>query len=349
MALDLSLVFNQDIALLLQRSADAFSVPTAGMLSLVLFQASTLSPRAYTSSPDGGQLEPNILYLLNVGDSGINKTGLFKMNSWLTRKITTVVKNIAGDSDVLFEKGMSLPQVDIPVEDNSATTAAFILKHSQHRNIYRNSDEWGSVQRCFTNGGSGDTGSQRWLVLFNGEVKVTNELKSATETVFFPHFSCITNIQPKLFEQDLGKDSNLFGTGFTSRQLVTKLHSNLKTEEDRKPLDASEQGMFPLMLALAVRGLASVGAWTEKLDSAEIHASFIKGSEDDELSGAELTALALQTNRFTSDTFGDSATLAAENWTICHDLNDRNLHERNKATTNNRHVAGRFNVNHTPG
>ena len=107
--------------------------------------------------------------------------------------------------------------------------------------------------------------------------------------------------------------------------------------------------MFPLMLALAVRGLASVGAWTEKLDSAEIHASFIKGSEDDELSGAELTALALQTNRFTSDTFGDSATLAAENWTICHDLNDRNLHERNKATTNNRHVAGRFNVNHTPG
>ena len=88
---DLALFFPANLSAVLTRTAEAFSVPLAGMLNMMLFFSSILASTTYISGPGGAQIEPLIAYFLNYGDSGINKTGLSKILEYLLLEVTTVL------------------------------------------------------------------------------------------------------------------------------------------------------------------------------------------------------------------------------------------------------------------
>ena len=57
--------FPSNLASVLKRTADAFSVPLAGMMNLILFFASVLSSTTFICGPVSRQIEPLIAYFLN--------------------------------------------------------------------------------------------------------------------------------------------------------------------------------------------------------------------------------------------------------------------------------------------
>ena len=59
---DLALFFPSNLSAGLTRTAEAFSVPLAGMLNMMLFFSSILASTTYISGPGGAQIEPLIAY-----------------------------------------------------------------------------------------------------------------------------------------------------------------------------------------------------------------------------------------------------------------------------------------------
>ena len=226
---DLALFFPANLSAVLTRTAEAFSVPLAGMLNMMLFFSSILASTTYISGPGGAQIEPLIAYFLNYGDSGINKTGLSKIFEYLLLEVTTVLRKFSLHTSTLFEKGLSVHRHDLPIRDCSGTPAAAIQKQSRNRVLVRFDDEWGVRARALANGTSGggmENGAQQQLQLFNGPNRMIIELKAGVEEARIPRWMCSSNIQPLLFQSDLGKDSVLFALGLTSRHFLAALEAN---------------------------------------------------------------------------------------------------------------------------
>jgi hypothetical protein len=114
---NLASFFTSNLASVLKCTANAFSVHLAGMMNLILLFVSVLSSTTFIYGPLSRQIEPLIAYFLNYGASGVNKFFI--------------------DTASIFEKGLCPHRYDIPVRDNTATTAAAIQKQSQHRNLHR--------------------------------------------------------------------------------------------------------------------------------------------------------------------------------------------------------------------
>ena len=122
-------------------------------------------------------------------------------------QVVTVLQKFSIDTASVFEKGLCLHRIDIPVRDNTATTAAAIQKQSLHRNLHRSDDEWVTMARAMSNGTGGggmEIGAQQLLQVYNGPSVLINELKSGAEIMRMPRLVLIGNIQPPLFESESG-------------------------------------------------------------------------------------------------------------------------------------------------
>ena len=135
-------LFPENLSDVLIRTAEAFSVPYEGMVSLILFQASVFCSTTYVSGPGRCQIEPMMAYFLDCGESGSNKTGLFKLNEFMFEKVNAALRVLAGDTNSQFELGFKVMRQSIPVRDCTSTPASTIQKQSLNRILCRIDDEW---------------------------------------------------------------------------------------------------------------------------------------------------------------------------------------------------------------
>ena len=205
---DLALFFPSNLSAVLTRTAEAFSVPFAGMLNLMLFFSSILASTTYISGPGGAQIEPLIAYFLNFGDSGINKTGLSKIFEYLLLEVTTVLRKFSLHTSTLFEKGLSIHRHDLPIRDCSGTPAAAIQKQSRNRVLVRVDDEWGVRARALANGTSGggmENGAQQQLQLFNGPNTMLHGAESFSQ--IYVHLTNFYDAHGEVLPADFGYDA----------------------------------------------------------------------------------------------------------------------------------------------
>jgi hypothetical protein len=81
--MDLIDMLPSNLGRVMKRTANALSVPYGGMVTSMLHLACAFSPTTFVASPGGGQIEPLVENLLNVGSSCINKSGLTKNPEYL--------------------------------------------------------------------------------------------------------------------------------------------------------------------------------------------------------------------------------------------------------------------------
>jgi hypothetical protein len=347
---DVALFFPANLSAVLTRTAEAFSVPLAGMLNLMLFFSSILASTTYISGPGGAKIEPLIAYFLNYGDSGINKTGLSKIFEYLLHEVTTVLRKFSLHTSMLFEKGFSIHRLDLPIRDCTATPAAAIQKQSKNRVCVRFDDEWGVRARALANGTGGcgmENGAQQQLQLFNGPNTIINELKAGVEEAQMPRWVCSSNIQPPLFQNDLGKESVLFALGLTTRHFLAFLEPNFDSEHKREPLSDNEQQIGLFLAAVAARSCVFSGEWKERENASDIEDAF-RGNGPSELIAAESVELEYLKNSFSPTAFGDLASMEIQKWHDAAVINERNLSECTKAQNSGKVPAGRFLLQISP-
>lgn len=337
--------FPDNLVPVLERYAEAFSVPRQGLVTLIFHLASIYSPRVYVSSPGGGRIDPLIEYFFNQGPSGINKTGIFNILQPLVNKINDVFRGLHMKTDILFDKGFQICLSELPVLDSTATPAAAIQKQSKHRNLMREDDEFVTLARALSNGTSGggmESGVQKQLQVFNGPTEMVNELKSAIEISYVPRHNIYFNIQPDICAADLGPESSLFSLGYTSRFLGLNLTPNFEPGKVREPLQSDEQSLAAFVVAIAVRGgIITSGEWHDCENPQAIEDAF-RGSELLDLTAEENVQLSYRKKRFLPLRFGK---LAVESVEMCEHvsiLNGRNAAERARAQMTGKQVAGRY-------
>ena len=125
-SLDLAKFFPTNLAERCHRYANSFSVPIASMVSMMCTLVSALGTTTYVASPGDGQVTPTAENFLNVGPSGINKTGSFDMLLHVLSQTEEVLRAAAFDVDKQIEEGVLIVASDFPVLDNTATPAATI-------------------------------------------------------------------------------------------------------------------------------------------------------------------------------------------------------------------------------
>ena len=74
---DLAAAFPPNLSAVLKRVADAKCIPYRAMISGMIMLVCAFSPASWCSSV-GGHSEPVVMYLKNLGLSGINKTGAMR-------------------------------------------------------------------------------------------------------------------------------------------------------------------------------------------------------------------------------------------------------------------------------
>ena len=129
-----------------KRVADAKSIPCALLAAGVLLLTCVYSHASWTSGV-AGQIEPLVLYLKNMGLSGINKTGCFNYVNYLFHKIRDALVSLASDAAACVEKRLRINRKNIPESDHTGTQAALIKKHSESRSMMANHDEKPSSAR----------------------------------------------------------------------------------------------------------------------------------------------------------------------------------------------------------
>ena len=159
------------LAIVLKRLADAKSIPYAAMISGFLALVCAFSPTAWCSGVHGN-VEPLILFIKNMGASGINKTGATNYFNYLFNTVRKALVALSQDSTLCIENGVRVASNMIPVLDTTATQAALIQMQSRFSNVYGNFDEWVTQFRQATNGTAGNVaiGIQHVLTAFNGPI-----------------------------------------------------------------------------------------------------------------------------------------------------------------------------------
>jgi len=124
----------------MKRTANALSVPYGGMVTSMLQLSCAFLPTTFVASPGGGLIEPLVENLLNVGSSGINKSGLTKNHDYLVTQTNKAIAAVVVDAESLLQSGVYVNRKDIPHLDATATQAASIQKQCQNRNLVRIDD-----------------------------------------------------------------------------------------------------------------------------------------------------------------------------------------------------------------
>ena len=124
----------------MKRTANALSVPYGGMVTSMLQLSCAFLPTTFVASPGGGLIEPLVENLLNVGSSGINKSGLTKNHDYLFTQTNKAIAAVVVDAESLLQSGVYVNRKDIPHLDATATQAASIQKQCQNRNLVRIDD-----------------------------------------------------------------------------------------------------------------------------------------------------------------------------------------------------------------
>jgi len=338
-------LFPRNLAKVLRRTGDALSVPLAGLVTEMVHLACVFSPTTFVVGPGQSQIEPVVENFLNVGASGINKSGLSKNHEFLMGQVLKTLNVVSIDVDTLFSNGMFINRKDVPVHDSTATPAASIQKQCQNRSLARFDDEIITMLRSLMNGNGGtvEIGAQFRLTVFGSPPCLTNKLKSNIEQTRFPRFNSVANVQPAVLQKHFGAETTLFSIGLTSRFLPILLMPHF-SESRRPPLSKDEQTMVVFAIAIAARGLTSFGCWTQEgVYEAKVTKDF---GDDGDLVEMEHKELQLLVNRFESATFGQQPWLEVKAWEEANALNARNSAERVKAQQTNKIASGRFTLTH---
>ena len=94
--------------------ANAFNLPVAGMLTVVVAIATIFSPCGYVQGL-GNIVSPILMLLGNIGLSSSNKSGVYKILTQTIRKATSVLERLKSDSETLILNGLYVPDQSIPV------------------------------------------------------------------------------------------------------------------------------------------------------------------------------------------------------------------------------------------
>jgi hypothetical protein len=164
--MDLIDLLPPNLGRVMRRAADALSVPLGGIVTTMLHLACTFSPTTFVASPGGGQIESVVENFLNVGLSGINKSGLTKIHEHVFTQTTKTIAAVVNDVECLLRNAIYVNRKDFPFQDSAATQAASIQKQCQHRNLTRIDDEM-ATSILNGNGGTVEIGAQHRLVVYN--------------------------------------------------------------------------------------------------------------------------------------------------------------------------------------
>ena len=225
---DLAAAFPPNLSAVLKRVADAKCIPYRAMISGMIMLVCAFSPASWCSSV-GGHNEPLVMYLKNLGLSGINKTGAMRFFEHIFFATRTALVAMSNNAALCIENGLRVMKGCIPEAEYTATQAALIQKFSRSNNLVGLFDEHATMMRQLTNGSNGGAaeGSQTHLTVYNGPSSTTNEQKSGVETAFEPRYTTLTGIQPAVAKADFGAGTTLFNIGMSSRSLWASLDSNL--------------------------------------------------------------------------------------------------------------------------
>jgi len=340
---DLDAFFPPKLVRVMKRTADAKSIPLASLATTMLLLAATFSPSSWANGV-GGHIEPLILHLKAMGDSGINKSGGTKLFDYLFKMVRNALVSLSADAATCLEEGIHIDRQSIPELDRTATQAALIKENSAHRNLTASFDEYATMKRQATNGtggGASESGYQHTLTSYNGPNKITNVLKGSTDTLAVPRYNTCANIQPALAVSEFGASTMLLELGLTSRNLWLQLEANFSPNEIRKPITKDEQSLLEYALAIATRSCVASGQWVAREDADELESKFV-GKGNGPLLAQEESALMFETNCFESSGFGVQGVEWMDKLASTRKLNRTGCFERMKAANKGEDAAGRY-------
>lgn len=325
--------------------AQEFCLPVHGMASVVLSLASAFSPSTWVTGAYG-QIEPLQLWIVNLGPSGVNKSGLFTLVEHVYKEVIAVMRAARQDVARCVECGIYVDLKSMPVRDRTATAAAAIALNATDRALFRNDDEWVAYKRALSNGSSGGgdlgTGVQHPLRIYNGPLETANILKNSSEVSLVPRLTTLVGMQPNLLKE-LGPGSSLFEVGFTARQLFVGCSANSSTPGNSYRV----RQLTEFIVAIAARSLAVSGKYGEVDDDEKekIEENF-RGSDSTPFTEVETIELMYLKNKFTGRAFGSSGEINISKMREVALLNQRNLVARARAQSMGVQVAGRFATNY---
>ena len=200
---DCDSLFPKQLADVMRRVADAKCIPHGALMSGVLFLVSAFSRGTWIAWED--HVEPLMLSLRNLGASGINKTGAYKLILHISNSVSAALRSLANNPQVCIREGIRVNVSNIPKNEDAGTKAALISMHASFPNLACNRDEHSTWRnRCLkgSNGGSLEGGSAHDLAAYNGESCLKNVLKGQQDEVYIPWFSSIVGIQPAFASAD---------------------------------------------------------------------------------------------------------------------------------------------------
>jgi hypothetical protein len=103
--------------------AQEFCLPVHGMASVVLSLASAFSPSTWVTGAYG-QIEPLQLWIVNLGPSGVNKSGLFTLVEHVYKEVIAVMRAARQDVSRCVECGIYVDLKSMPVRDRTAILRA---------------------------------------------------------------------------------------------------------------------------------------------------------------------------------------------------------------------------------
>lgn len=217
--------------------------------------------------------------------------------------------------------------------------------------MMENLDEHATFKRqaeICSSGGSAGSGVQNHLTLYNGPVRLENELKGTKEIALVPRLNSLVGIKTPLANPEFGSGSLFLDVGLTSRSLWFAPNANIDAFNIRRPLDKEEQSLVEVFAAIAARSYLTQGEWVphigeEKNKQVKNFLGFGKKAAD-ELSGPEEAALLFAKNRFIPNDLGEAATDTIEALETRDRLNPQCEFEKGKASSKGEPVAGRYTV-----
>ena len=342
---DLAAAFPTNLSAVLKRVADAKCIPYRAMISGMIMLVCAFSPASWCSSV-GGHNEPLMMFLKNLGLSGINKTGAMRFFEHIFFATRTALVAMSNNAALCIKNDLRVMKGCIPEAEYTATQAALIQKFSRSSNLVGLFDEHATMMRQLTNGSNGGAaeGSQTHLTVYNGPSSTTNELKSGVEKTFEPRYTTLTGIQPAVAKADFGAGTTLFNIGMSSRSLWFSLESNLPGDHLPAPLTRDEQTVLDFALAIAAPSFLVPGKWKANEDPVAIELAFT-GVNGATLHSTEVEALEFIKHTFIPDDLGESAALIASQIAEVNRMKVKNSFECTKAMNKGDLPPGRCLVN----
>jgi hypothetical protein len=141
---DLSSMFHPVLAKIMESEAKSHFISIGGMISVVLVLTACFSPHTIVMGV-GSMVHLQLFWILNVGWSGVNKTGIHTLILQIFDKVVKALLALRKDAATCIKNNLRVVLESIAVLDQTATIEATIQKLTENYNLLRGDDEFSKM------------------------------------------------------------------------------------------------------------------------------------------------------------------------------------------------------------